>query len=101
MSSPAVEDRYLILHYYRSRVAMGTARGMELRAAAILCLPRLKVFFRPQRKFDHTFKQLIGGKTNGVAQNKFLGVKAHKVPDLKRLGTRRENEVSMSIVYDD
>ena len=52
------------------------------------------MFFRPQRKFNHTFQQLIGWKTNEVAQNEFLGVKAYKVPELKRLGTRCVNEIS-------
>ena len=59
------------------------------------------MFFCPQRKFNHTFQQLIGWKTNEVAQNEFLGVKAYKVPELKRLGTRRVNEITMPVVHDD
>ena len=64
------------------------------------CIGLLKVFFRPQRKFNHTFQQLIGWKANKVAQNELLGIKAYQVPQLKRLGTRRVNEVTMSIVHD-
>src|SRR5262245_51557208 len=62
---------------------------------------RLKMFFGPQRKFNHTFQQLIGWKTNEVAQNQFLSIKAYKVPELKRLGTRRVNEITVSVVHDD
>jgi hypothetical protein len=32
------------------------------------CIGLLKVFFRPQRKFNHTFQQLIGWKADPIAR---------------------------------
>ena len=43
----------------------------------------LQVFFGPQRKFDHSFQQLICRKTDEVPQDEFLGIKAYKVSQLK------------------